>query len=492
MTTSLLGLLRSNRRASALVEPVRDALAHGADVTERDEYGLTPLHHAVWRHEAEAVELARMLIAAGTDVNAVGTANVPPLHLAVASNDTDPPAAIAASLELLEVLGTAGARPAPWATLADFSCCARVIFDRLAAIGLSPMARNATGDQAIHAVIAAGRPALVEALIELGVPLDEPSGLGRSPLGLALRVDPNGHTIANQAAIVALLQARGAPRTIALAPSSDPLWPTSVDIDGLRAAVDEAQVGRSIMRGLARDIVSAQELVASVMDHGEPHLRVELYRQVRAFAAKRDVELVGDVELKRPVFVNGDLVVRGNLDISAPLAVTGRLVVQGVIRDAGNDSWVTVVEGLDCMALYSSGEFAVGGTIAASDVVLGYYNDFTLHADTIRATVVIEDEHGTSAQVEAGLHFDIDRYRQGFGDGVSAALQALFVPEVFDAEGQLDNHAVFQRLARGERLYRWPETASLPDKRAWFRAQLEEPARAEGFLAQIARRELGA
>lgn len=399
----LLALLNSKRPAAELVEPVRDVLGRGADVNVRGNYGLTPLHLAAWKREVGAVELVTLLLDAGADVHAVGTANVSPLAIAIEHNDTAAPAAIEASLALVDLLEARGGKlPEPCA-LADFACASRRIFERVMKLGASPVVRNARGDQAIHAVVATARPALVQALLDHGVPLDEPGGLGRSPLGMALAVEPTIDPLESaRVEIIAMLERRGAPRHVDLPHSGDPFAPVAIDVAGLRAAVSEAVVGRSIMTGLARDFASAQELVAGVADYGEPEKRVAFYERARAFAAPRDAELDGDVRVHRSMFVNGDLVVHGHLRIDEPFVVTGSLTVDGVITDNGNDSWVTVVGDIRCRALYSSGEFAAGGVVTATDVILGYYNDFTLAADRLRATLVIEDEHATAAGVEAG------------------------------------------------------------------------------------------
>lgn len=156
---------------------------------------------------------------------------------------------------------------------------------------------------------------------------------------------------------------------------------------------------------------------------------------------------------KGPFFWHGDLEVAGELTFRGPAMVTGT-VRAGVVFDAGNASCVTIAGDLECQALFTDGDFAVEGTVAARDVVLGYYNDFSLIAHTIKARVVIEDDHHVEANIESPHHFDIDRYRQGHGEGVREALHAIFVDEVFDDEGTLDNRVLFARLSRGEPVFR--------------------------------------
>ncbi|WP_406530399.1 hypothetical protein [Streptomyces sp. I8-5] len=101
---------------------------------------------------------------------------------------------------------------------------------------------------------------------------------------------------------------------------------------------------------------------------------------------------------------------------------------------------------------------SVDGDIEA-DVVYGYYNDNTLQAGTIRARLVIEDEHATIATVEADLHFDLDDFQQGHGDGVQEQLRELLVDEVFavDEDGgreMMDRGLLFARLREGLPVFR--------------------------------------
>lgn len=100
-----------------------------------------------------------------------------------------------------------------------------------------------------------------------------------------------------------------------------------------------------------------------------------------------------------------------------------------------------------------------------ADVVYGDYNDSTLHAGTIRARLVIEDDHETIATVESDLYFDLDDYQQGYGDGVQEQLRAFLVDEVFaadededadedDSEDMFDVGLLFARLREGLPVFR--------------------------------------
>ncbi|MEV5676473.1 hypothetical protein AB0L80_37145 [Streptomyces sp. NPDC052069] len=97
---------------------------------------------------------------------------------------------------------------------------------------------------------------------------------------------------------------------------------------------------------------------------------------------------------------------------------------------------------------------SVDGDIEA-DVVYGCYNDNTLQAGTIRARLAIEDEHATIASVEADLHFDLDDFQQGHGDGVQEQLRELLVDEVFAVdEDVMDRGLLFARLREGLPVFR--------------------------------------
>jgi hypothetical protein len=115
-------------------------------------------------------------------------------------------------------------------------------------------------------------------------------------------------------------------------------------------------------------------------------------------------------------------------------------------------------------SLFTSGELHVGGDIDVSTVVYGYYNDNTLSARTIRAPVVIEDDHATDADVDSPHHFDVDRFDQGNGDGVQAELRTIFIGDVFERDATeesdeddraiLDKRRLFERLREGRDVLR--------------------------------------
>ena len=89
--------LRSGFWERATAEDVRECLDEGADVAERTEYGIGPLHRAAAHGTAETV---RVLIGAGADVEAQTDWAITPLYSAVQGRN----------LETVRVLLDAGAK----------------------------------------------------------------------------------------------------------------------------------------------------------------------------------------------------------------------------------------------------------------------------------------------------------------------------------------------------------------------------------------------
>ncbi|MGW1410743.1 hypothetical protein [Streptomyces sp. NPDC002403] len=239
--------------------------------------------------------------------------------------------------------------------------------------------------------------------------------------------------------------------------------------EAMRAAASDACTAAGVPDGsgwlteLVRpEFDSFQELVAVLRNGADPDhvpLIPELCAGILGDAARTDRTLAGDRQVDAPFFHHGDLVVRGHLDIAAPFVVTGSLTVEGCLADCGPYSVVAVGGGVTAHAVHTDGEMSVGGDIAA-EVVYGHYNDHTLQAATIRARLVIEDEHCTIAAVKADTHFDLDDYQQGYGEGVQERLRELLVDEVFgDEEGeedeeQLDRNLLFGRMREGLPVFR--------------------------------------
>ncbi|WP_205520366.1 hypothetical protein [Pyxidicoccus caerfyrddinensis] len=307
------------------------------------------------------------------------------------------------------------------------------------------MARGAVDSRFAPSGEIARAPAVEDAL----------DGLGRTPLGAALRKrvghsgKPHGRTPEYDALIALLERAGGQPR-VPYARSEDPFAPFPIDTAALRNAAPKGWLSFKV------DVDSAQELAAGLHSSGEPDEALAFLAALRDVldVPPRHVRLQGPLTLKHPFFHHGDLEVEGHLSIQKPFAVTGSLIVHGVLADYANDSLVNVLGDVRCHALNTDGEFNVRGDIHARDVVLGYYNDHLLSAAAIHARVVIEDEHAVSAEVHAEHHFDINTYRQGHGDGVPERLRALFVDEVLDEDDPLDNSELVARLRKGLPVFR--------------------------------------
>ncbi|GGV95244.1 hypothetical protein GCM10015535_62250 [Streptomyces gelaticus] len=236
--------------------------------------------------------------------------------------------------------------------------------------------------------------------------------------------------------------------------------------EAMRAAASEAceAAGVPDTSGWLTDLVrpefgSFQEFVTELRDDADPDhvpLIPALCARILGDGARTDRTLAGDQRVENPFFHHGDLVVQGHLDIAAPFVVTGSLTVEGCLADCGPDSVVAVGDDMTAHAVHTDGEISVGGDIAA-EVVYGHYNDQTLQAATIRARLVIEDEHCTIAAVEADTHFDLDDYQQGYGEGVQERLRELLVDEVFgdeEDEEQLDRSLLFGRMREGLPVFR--------------------------------------
>ncbi|MFY2563430.1 ankyrin repeat domain-containing protein [Corallococcus terminator] len=441
-TQALLSLCEAKARwkNELNAEAVKKAVADGADVKAGNSYGLTALHLAVQAPYSEgdplpSVDVARALIEAGADVNARDHHQQTPLIHAV-SYEPDK-ASEERALELIRVLRAAGAKvPSEVKDRSGgaFRLSTEALYREVLDAGAAVDARDDSGQTPLHRAMGAGKPELVKLLIERGADVNAIDGMGRTPVGVGLRtkeevwVAHNKRTPGFVAAISALEAAGGKASVPIQYDSTDPFAPFPID----EAALTKALEGKKL--SFKHAVSSAQELATGLHSFGDPNDALDKLEAVSDVleVEERTVRLKGPLTLKRVFFHHGDLEVDGDLSIQKPFAVTGDVIVHGVVRDCGNDSLVNILGDLKCHGLYTDGEFSVGGDIEARDVVLGYYNDHILSADTIRAKVVIEDEHAVDATIEAEHHFDIDTYAQGHGEGVADDLRAIFVDQVFE------------------------------------------------------------
>ncbi|MFF1918314.1 hypothetical protein ACFVYE_43725 [Streptomyces sp. NPDC058239] len=252
--------------------------------------------------------------------------------------------------------------------------------------------------------------------------------------------------------------------------------PLPIDMAAIRRTVEVMRAERAAtleaddsgwLAGLVEcDLDSYQEFVAQLRVTLDP----DLLGYVPEMCAKTLGDtgttrtLIGDQQVDTPFFHHGDLVVKGDLGVGAPFVVTGSVTVEGVMGDCAPYSVVAIGGAVKARGVLTSGETLVMGDIEA-DVVYGDYNDSTLHAGTIRARLVIEDDHQTIATVKADLYFDVDDYQGGYGDGVQEQLRAFLVDEVFAAdedededadedEEMFDSGLLFARLREGLPVFR--------------------------------------
>jgi hypothetical protein len=480
-TQALLSLCEDYKRWPGELTPdaVRQLLAEGADVNGRNAQGATPLHLAVRAPYTKSyprpnLDVVRVLLEAGADPNARDEhARTALLSAFPSDDDADyKPRA----LELITLLRAAGAtvpsdvkdaRSAAFRINADAT-----LYKELLDAGASVDARGNGGATPLHSAAGYGYPSVTELLLARGAEVNAIDHLGRTPLGIALRELPKPWVKANNRtagfkATIALLERAGGQARVRYAPNEqDPFAPLPIDSAALRAAVPAKDFH------FEHEVDSAQEFTTGLRSYGEPDRALGLLAALRDVVGvpPRHLRLTGPLELGTPFFHHGDLEVDGHLSIGKPFAVTGNLTVHGVLADQDNESKVSVLGDVRCHSLYTDGEINIRGDIHARDVVYAYYNDHTLAAATIHARVVIEDDHGIMATVQAEHHFDMDTYSQGYGEGVGERLKALFIDEVFEPRpphvpdedddederepDRIDDKKLFNRLYEGLPVFR--------------------------------------
>ncbi|MFE7113610.1 ankyrin repeat domain-containing protein [Streptomyces sp. NPDC057575] len=449
---------------------VRSLIADGADVSARDERGATPLHQAMEATGDDgllpSLEVIRALLECGADVHATDSEGVTPAGWVVARSGSEAEARrVRRAVEVLALLVEHGARldgPSGLLTgesLAHHSGVAQPVYAFLLDHGAPIDAADDRGDTPLHAAVRARRPDLVKLLLERGADTAAVDGLGRTPLGFALRL-PEADT-------VAVLEAAGAPAQVRYPVVEGGPLPIDMGVVRQVAGVMRAENagvpddGGWLAQLVEPDLDSYQEFAAQLGGGIDP----DLLGYVPEMCAKALGDtgaprtLLGDQLVDTPFFHHGDLVVKGHLHVVAPFVLTGSLTVEGVLTDCGPYSVVAVRGDVTARGVFTDGDVECRDIHA--EVVYGSYNDHTLQAGTIRARLVIEDEHETIATVEADLYFDLFDYQQGYGDGVQEQLRELLVDDVFaadededEAEEMLDHELLMTRLSGGLPVFR--------------------------------------
>jgi ankyrin repeat protein len=444
---------------------VRALVAEGADPAARDHDGATPLHRAVTApydpdDPLPSLDVARALLDLGADVNAVDAAGSTPLVSSVGWNDDAAPAAVAGSVEVIRLLASFGARfdvPTTLDTggsLAHFTTTAPEVYAALLAHGVPADTQDLRGNTPLHSAVRSQRPRTVQLLLAHGVDTAAVNHLGQTALGIALRQESYAQwQRQSRAEIIGLLQAAGAPATIAYPVVAG--GPLPIDMGAVRQAA-AALPGEpaAVHKALQPDYDSYQELADSLIG-GDADCFLPVLALCAAVLGPSTTRTLDGGQLDEPFFHHGDLAITGNLQVNTALLVTGSLTVDGCVTDCCHDSLVLVGGDLTASAVLTDGELYVAGTLTAG-IVYGDSNDHSLIADTIRARLVIEDEHCVAATVHADDHFDLEAYEQGYGEGVQDRLRQLLVDEVFardddDDESRLDAQELFRFLRAG-----WP------------------------------------
>lgn len=445
---------------------VRALVAEGADPAARDANGATPLHRAVTApYEPDdplpSLDVVRALLDLGADVNAADAGGSTPVVYCAELNNDAPPAAVRRSVEVMRLLASSGARfeaPSTLDTrgsLAHYTTMPPEAYDALLAHGAPADLPDRRGNTPLHAAVRSQRPRIVRLLLAHGADTAAVNHLGQTALGIALRQESYADwQRQSRAEIIGLLEAAGAPATVAYPVVAG--GPLPVDMPALRRAAGALpDAPAAVHEVLQPDYGSYQELAGNLL-RGDADCFLPVLALCAAVLGPGTTRTLDVGQLDEPFFHHGDLVVTGHLAVSAACLVTGSVTVEGCLTDCCHDSLVLVGGDLTARAVLTDGEFHVVGTLNA-DIVYGDYNDHSLIADTIRARLVIEDEHCVAASVHADDYFDINSYEGGSGEGVEGRLRALLVDEVFtqdDDEYRLDPQELISHLRAGQPVFR--------------------------------------
>ncbi len=204
--------LRNEIHAALVARMVRLLVAHGANVSTKDEEGITPLHCAAYKGQKDVVEL---LIAAGADVNArtvpdpardddmwenldIGyrlRCGVTPLHEAVVSGEPSVVELLIAHGAEVNTADQSGGTPLHYAALRGPN-----VVELLVAHGAEVNAVTASGHTPLHYAARGAKPHILQLLIARGANVNAADAEGATPLVAALL---RGHVEAARVLIAA-------------------------------------------------------------------------------------------------------------------------------------------------------------------------------------------------------------------------------------------------------------------------------------------------
>ena len=173
-------------------------------------------------------------------------------------------------------------------------------------------------------------------------------------------------------------------------------------------------------------------------------------------ASQPATHLAGDLTISDTAqVILGNAIISGTVQNNAALIVFGDLTIEGIYGDeAWGYSLLAVGGTIRARGVISFGEMFICGDLLVSEVVHGYYNDYSLVVGgALRTKVLLEEYHhihcsALEAQQTVSL-YDIPRLREVFmGD--------LFLEEERNGEIEvsLDTDLLFDRLEQGQPIYR--------------------------------------
>ena len=160
------------------------------------------------------------------------------------------------------------------------------------------------------------------------------------------------------------------------------------------------------------------------------------------------------VDTARVIF--GNATISGSVHNAGSLIVFGDLTTEGIYSDAAWSYSLLAVSGsVRARGIVSYGDMLIQHDILTSEVVHGWYNDYSLVVGgTLRTRVLLEEYHHThytalEAQDTAHIYRDIPHLRELFIDDLFT--KAEWNGEI---EVELDTDLLFDRLLQGQQVYR--------------------------------------